>query len=60
MSDVNGELPANWTTATIAELCQINPKHGPKLDDALYSRILQQAKNQGYDVGAVIRTAQTP
>lgn len=32
----------------------------PKLDEALYSRILQQAKNQGYDVAAVIRTAQTP
>jgi type I restriction enzyme S subunit len=33
MSDRNGDLPNGWVQATIAELCDLNPKHDHALSD---------------------------
>jgi len=32
----------------------------PKLDEALYGQILNRVKNQGYDVGPLLKTSHTP
>ena len=32
MNDVHEELPAGWAWATLAELCEINPKHDKLVD----------------------------
>jgi len=32
----------------------------PKLDEALYSQILDRTKHQGYDVGPLLKTSHTP
>ena len=32
----------------------------PKLDEALYGQILDRAKNQGYDIGPLLKTKHTP